>query len=99
MIPVLLALAAAALYLLPLIVPKPPPPDEVALPPLGPPTPTPSGPPSFVEAVAAYDRLRAFVSPRQYPPDEAARISAALQALRLALVDPPSRPEITKEVS
>ena len=100
MIPVLLALAAAALYLLPLIVPKPPPPDEVALPPLpGAPTPTPAGPPSFVEAVAAYDRLRAFVCPRQYPPDEAARISAALQSLRLALVDPPSRPEVTKEVS
>jgi len=96
MIPLLLAVAAVALYVLPLMIPKPPPPDEVALPSLGPSvTPPPPGPPSFVEAVAAYDRLRAFVGPRQYPPDEAARICAALQALRLALVDPPSRPEAT----
>lgn len=94
MIPLILAVAAVALYVLPLIVPKPPPPDDIALPPVpGAPTPTPAGPPSFVDAVAAYDRLRAFVGPRQYPPDEAAMISAALQTLRLALVDPPSRPE------
>ena len=92
MIPLLLAVAAVALYVLPLIVPKPPPPDDIALPPV-PGAPMPAGPPSFVDAVAAYDRLRAFVGPRQYPPDEAARISAALQTLRLALVDPPSRPE------
>ncbi len=92
MIPLVLAIAAVALYVLPLMIPKPPPPDDIALPPV-PATPTPAGPPSFVDAVAAYDRLRSFVGPRQYPPDEAARISAALQTLRLALVDPPSRPE------
>ena len=89
MIPLILAVAAVALYVLPLVMPRPQEPDDIALPPLGPATPVQSGPPSFVEAVAAYDRLRSFVGPRQYPPDEAARISAALGALRLALVDPP----------
>ncbi len=95
LVPFLLAVAAAAVYLLPLVMPRPQEPDDIALPPLGPATPAQSGPPSFVEAVAAYDRLRSFVGPRQYPPDEAARISAALQTLRLALVDPPVKPEAT----
>ena len=82
-VPFLLALAAAALYLLPLIVPKPPPPDEVALPPLGPSTPPPPGP-DFVSAVRAVDGVIAYLrGTGQY---RAAQVDAA-RVLRAAVVE------------
>lgn len=99
MIPVLLALAAAALYLLPLIVPKPPPPDEVALPPL-PGTPTPAVP-DFVSAVRAVDVAVAYlVETEQYGTAQ----QSAARVLRAAVVEgatPPVPPgvEATREVS
>ena len=94
MIPVLLALAAAALYLLPLIVPKPPPPDEVALPPLpGAPTPTPAAP-DFVAAVRAVDGVIAYLrGTGQYGTAQ----QSAARVLRAAVVEgatPPVPPGV-----
>lgn len=97
MIPVLLAIAAAALYLLPLIVPKPPPPDEVALPPLGPSvTPPPPGP-DFVSAVRAVDGVIAYLrGTGQYGVTQ----QQAARVLRAAVVEGATPgPEVTKEVS
>jgi hypothetical protein len=59
-IPVLLAVAAVALYFLPLIVPKPPPPDDIALPPVpgGPtPAPLPAAGAAFPSAVSSLDAV------------------------------------------
>lgn len=60
MIPVLLAVAAVAIYVLPLVIPKPPPPDEVALPPLPATVPTQTVP-DFVAAVRAVDGVIAYL--------------------------------------
>jgi len=93
MIPLLLAVAAVAIYVLPLVIPKRPEPDDIALPPLGPPKPVPAaGASSFVTAVDAYDLLASFVGERRYTPDEAAEVVKALRTLRLALIQPPATP-------
>ena len=101
MIPLLLAVAAVALYVLPLMIPKPPPPDEVALPPLpGAPTPTPAVP-DFVSAVRAVDVAVAYlVETEQYGTAQ----QQAARVLRAAVVEgatPPVPPgvEATREVS
>jgi hypothetical protein len=83
MIPVLLAIAAAALYLLPLIVPKPPP-DDVALPPLGPAVAAPPAGPDFVSAVRAMDSVVAYL--RDTGQYRAAQVDAA-RVLRAAVVE------------
>lgn len=93
MIPILLAVAAVALYVLPLIVPKPPPPDDIALPPLGPPPPAPAAP-DFVSAVKAVDAVVAYlIDSEQY----GAAQQQAARVLRAAVVEgatPPVPPGI-----
>ena len=95
MIPVLLAVAAIALYVLPLIVPKPPPPDDVALPPLPGPTTVPTqAVPDFVAAVRAVDGVIAYLrGTGQY----GAAQQQAARVLRAAVVEgatPPVPPGV-----
>jgi hypothetical protein len=99
-LPLLLAVAAVALYVLPLIVPKAPEPDDIALPPVpGGPTPNPAVcSSSFVAAVDAYDLLAGFIGDRRYAPDEAAEVVKALRTLRLALIQPPATPPASEVV-
>lgn len=54
----------------------------------------PTRAPGFVEAVAAYDALTEFVGSRKLSPDERARVDAALETLRLALIRPPALPAV-----
>lgn len=54
----------------------------------------PTQAPGFVEAVAAYDALTAFTSSRAYSAEERARVDAALETLRLALIRPPALPAV-----
>ena len=96
MIPLILAIAAVALYVLPLIVPKPPPPDDIALPPLGPAKPeidkvTHVG---FTDAVSCLDIVCNYLShANRYnaPQADAARV------LRAALVDAATPPVLVQE--
>jgi hypothetical protein len=84
MISILLAVAAVALYVLPLIVPKPPPPDDIALPPLGPVKPVPAAGASFPSAVSSLDAVvRYLVAGDRYGAAQA----AAARVLRSAMVD------------
>ena len=94
MIPLILAVAAVALYVLPLMIPKPPPPDDIALPPVpGAPTPTPAGP-DFVSAVRAVDVAVAYlVETEQYGTAQ----QSAARVLRAAVVEgatPPVPPGV-----
>jgi len=83
MIPLLLAVAAVALYVLPLVMPKPQEPDDIALPPLGPATPLPSAP-DFVSAVKAVDAVVAYlIDSDQY----GAAQQQAARVLRAAVVE------------
>ena len=96
MIPLLLAVAAVALYVLPLFVPKPPPPDDIALPPLGPAKPQINEvvPIGFTDAVSCLDVVSGYlVHAGRYnaPQADAARV------LRAALVDAATPPALVQE--
>jgi hypothetical protein len=85
MIPLLLAVAAVALYVLPLIIPKAPEPDGIALPPVpGGPTPNPAVGASFPSAVSSLDAVvRYLVAGDRYGAVQA----DAARVIRAALVD------------
>ena len=95
MISILLAVAAVALYVLPLIVPKPPPPDDIALPPLGPAKPPGEAlPVHFTDAVSCLDVVSGYLV-------EAGRYGAgqadAARVLRAALVDAATPPALVQD--
>ena len=96
MIPLLLAVAAVALYVLPLFVPKPPPPDDIALPPLGPPKPQIDEPMrvGFTDAVSCLDLVSGYLvhSGRYNAPQ-----ADATRVLRAALVDAATPPALVQE--
>ena len=85
MISIILAVAAVALYFLPLIVPKPPPPDDIALPPVpGGPAPNPAAGASFSSAVSSLDAVVRYLAAG----DRYGAVQAdAARVLRAALVD------------
>jgi hypothetical protein len=95
MIPILLAVAAVALYFLPLIVPKPPPPDDIALPPVpGGPAPLPASGPSFPSAVSSLDSVVGYL----VAGDRYGAVQAdAARVLRAALVDAATPPALVQE--
>ena len=94
-IPVLLAVAAVALYFLPLIIPKAPEPDDIALPPVpGGPVPAPASGPSFPAAVSSLDSVVGYLmAGGRYnePQADAARV------IRAALVDAATPPALVQE--
>jgi hypothetical protein len=94
MIPLILAVAAVALYVLPLIVPKAPEPDDIAMPPLGPPSPVPAAGASFPSAVSSLNAVTDYLASEcRYgaPQADAARV------LRAALVDAATPPALVQE--
>jgi hypothetical protein len=109
MIPLILAVAAVALYFLPLIIPKTPEPDDIAMPPLvrggwyppsdrPPPPPPPPPPPaagaSFPSAVSSLDAVvRYLVAGDRYGAVQA----DAARVLRAALVDAATPPALVQE--
>jgi hypothetical protein len=94
MIPLILAVAAVALYVLPLIVPKAPEPDDIAMPPLGPPSPLPAAGASFPSAVSSLDAVvRYLVAGDRYGAVQA----DAARVLRAALVDAATPPAMVQE--
>jgi hypothetical protein len=95
MIPLILAVAAVALYVLPLIVPKPPPPDDIALPPVpGGATPVPASGPSFPAAVSSLDSVIGYlVAGDRYGSAQA----DAARVLLAALVDAATPPALVQE--
>jgi hypothetical protein len=95
MIPILLAVAAVALYVLPLIVPKPPPPDDIALPPVpGGLTPVPAAGASFPSAVSSLDAVVGYL----VAGDRYGAVQAdAARVLRAALVDAATPPALWQE--
>lgn len=88
--------AAVALYVLPLVMPRPQEPDDIALPPLGPPSPT-NGEPmpvGFTDAVSCLDVVSGYlVHSGRYSEPQA----AAARVLRAALVDAATPPALVQE--
>jgi hypothetical protein len=96
MIPLILAVAAIALYVLPLVIPKRPEPDDIALPPLGPPKPQIDEPMhvGFTDAVSCLDVVSGYlVDAGRYGEPQA----AATRVLRAALVDAATPPAMVQE--
>jgi hypothetical protein len=95
MIPIILAVAAVALYVLPLIVPKAPEPDDIALPPVpGGPAPLPAAGASVPSAVSSLDAVVRYLAAGD---SYGAAQADAARVLRAALVDAATPPAMVQE--